>query len=259
MNRVLFLPGSRIIRKSKKVLLERKTERDRVLLVAEEKQQRRAGRPKTPLLSRQLILETALGLLDERGESGASMREVARELGVRPSALYNHVSGHEELIAGIRELISDRMDVAMFASMEWDAAMIAWAESYRAAFAAHPPTIALLATQPLSANARTSFMYDLVARALVSAGWPRERALSVIVAIESFVLGSALDAAADPAMLDPGSRNDVPDFTAAYTARDQHLAESGISPADEAFHLGIRAMVHGLRAELASQLDASER
>ncbi|QIK63886.1 TetR family transcriptional regulator [Leucobacter viscericola] len=222
------------------------------LLVAEEKQQRRAGRPKTPLLNRQLILETALRLLDERGESGASMREVARELGVRPSALYNHVSGREELIAGIREQISDRMDVGVFDRLEWDAAMISWADSYRAAFAAHPPTIALLATQPLSADARTSLMYDLVSRALVDAGWPRERALSVIVAIESFVLGSALDAAADPTMLDPGARDDVPDFAAAYAARNAHLAAAGTSPADDAFQLGIRAIVHGLRAELES-------
>ncbi|QIM17927.1 TetR family transcriptional regulator [Leucobacter coleopterorum] len=197
-----------------------------------------------------MILETALRLLDERGEGGASMREVARELGVRPSALYNHVSGHEDLIAGIRELISDRIDVDMFASVEWGEALVRWADSYRAAFAAHPPTIALLATQPLSSNARTSLMYDAVARAMVVAGWPRGQALSVIVAIESFVLGSALDAAADPAMLDPGPRNDVADFAAVYAARDRYLTESGVSPADQAFYLGIRAMVRGLRAEL---------
>lgn len=220
------------------------------MLVAEQIQRRRAGRPKTPLLSRQLIVETALRLLDAHGESGASMREVARELGVRPSALYNHVSGYEGLIAGIRELISDRIDVSCFDRETWDSALIGWASSYRAVFAAHPPTIALLATQPLGPNSRTSTMYDRVTEALVSAGWPQEKALSVIVAIESFVLGSALDAAADAAMLDPGPRDDVPNFAAAYVARDQHLAQVGESPADEAFGLGIRALVRGLRDEL---------
>lgn len=218
--------------------------------MAEENQPRRAGRPKTPLLSRQLILETALRLLDAHGVSGASMREVARELGVRPSALYNHVASHDELISGIRELISDRIDVSDFGCQTWDSALIAWATSYRAAFAAHPPTIALLATLPLGSASRTSVMYDAVAEALILAGWPEERVLSVIVAVESFVLGSALDVAADPAMLDPGARGDVPSFAAAYAARDQRLAQTGGSPADEAFLLGIRAIVHGLRAEL---------
>ena len=220
------------------------------LPTVEAKRQRRAGRPKVPLLSRQRILETALRLLDDRGETGAGMRDVARELGVQPSALYNHVAGREDLTAGIRELVSDRIDVACFASLIWDLALLQWARSYRDAFAAHPPTIALLATTPLAVNSRTSVMYDTVVNALVRGGWPRHRALSVVVAVESFVLGSALDAAADPKMLDPGSRDDVPDFTDAYAARGRTLAETGVSPADDAYNIGITALIAGLRAEL---------
>lgn len=218
----------------------------------EEQKKRRAGRPRTPLLSRVLIIETALRLLDERGEAGAGMREVARELGVRPSALYNHVAGQEDLIGGIRELISDRIDVGCFDDHRWDDALIKWADSYRAAFAAHPPTIALLATTPLTPDSRTSLMYDAVVHALVRSGWPEERALTVIVAIESFVLGAALDAAADPDMLDPGARGDVPEFSRAFAARRVALAAEGNGPADAAYRLGIDAMVGGLRAELAA-------
>lgn len=218
----------------------------------EEQGRRRAGRPRTPLLSRELILDTALRLLDERGEAGAGMREVARELGVRPSALYNHVAGREDLIGGIRELISDRIDVDCFEELPWDEALIRWADSYRAAFAAHPPTIALLATTPLTPDSRTSLMYDAVVRALVRAGWPEERALAVIVAIEAFLLGAALDAAADPDMLDPGPRDDVRGFSGAFAARKRALAAAGGGPADEAYRIGIDAIVAGLRAELIS-------
>ena len=218
----------------------------------EEQKRRRAGRPRTPLLSRTGIIETALRLLDERGEAGAGMREVARELGVRPSALYNHVAGRDDLIGGIRELISDRIDVVCFAAHSWDRALIVWADSYRAAFAAHPPTIALLATTPLTPDSRTSRMYDAVVRALVRAGWPEDRALTVIVAIESFLLGAALDAAADPDMLDPGDRSDVPAFSAAFAARRDTLAAAGSGPAEAAYRLGIEAIVAGLRAEFAA-------
>ena len=69
---------------------------------------RKSGRPRVAVLSRDLILETALKLLDERGEQGAGIRDIARALEVRPSALYNHISGQDDIIAGIRELVSDR-------------------------------------------------------------------------------------------------------------------------------------------------------
>jgi AcrR family transcriptional regulator len=222
---------------------------------------RGVGRPRRRVLSRQLILETGLRLIDEHGESGAGVRAIAQELGVRPSSLYNHVASRADLIAGVRELISDRIDVACFDELPWDRALERWADSYRAAFAAHPPTIALLATTPLTVESRTSFMYDAVTSALVRAGWPEDRVLSVIVAIESFLLGSALDAAADPEMLDPGPRTDVPAFSGAYAARERALAAAAASaaaaaaaerPADAAYRLGLTAMVAGLRVEFAA-------
>lgn len=109
-------------------------------------------------------------------------------------------------------------------------------------------------------------MYDAVVAALVRAGWPEGRALSVIVAVEAFLLGAALDAAAAPDMLDPGSRTDVPAFSGAYAARARALAAgagtggsvgTGRSagaerPADEAYRVGIAAMIAGLRVEFAA-------
>lgn len=213
---------------------------------------RRVGRPRDRVLSRRLILETGLRLIDERGAHGVGMRAIASELGVRPSALYNHIEGEAELIAGVRELISDRIAVDMFADDPWDEALAGWATHYRNTFAAHPPTIALLATLPLAENSITSQMYETVIAALVRAGWPGDRALSLMVALESFILGSALDLAADDAMLDPGPRDDVPEFSAAYAARAARLAERGGRAADLAFELGLRAILTGFRAEYAA-------
>ena len=212
---------------------------------------RRAGRPRQRVLSPRLIHETALRLINRHGVEGASMRAIASELGVRPSSLYNHVAGQAELIAGVRDLVSERIPTAPFAELPWDEALEQWALGYRLAFASHPPTIALLAVQPLNPESATSFMYDTVAAALVRAGWPEERALSVIVAFECFILGAALDLAADPTMLDPGRRTDVPAFSAVYRARRDALAATDTSPADDAFTIGLRAMLAGLRAEFA--------
>jgi len=210
---------------------------------------RGTGRPRQAVLTRDLIMRTALRLLDDRGEQGTGIRELARELGVRPSALYNHIGGRDDLVDGIRELVSDRIDVSAFGVVPWQDAVRQWARSYRSAFAAHPPTIALLAVRPLTFESRTSRMYDAVCRGLVASGWPEDRVLTVIVALENFILGSALDDTAPDDMLDPGADGHVPNFRSAYDLRALSLA--GARPADAAFEIGLEAMVTGLRAAYA--------
>ncbi|MDJ1371129.1 helix-turn-helix domain-containing protein [Gulosibacter molinativorax] len=51
------------------------------------------------------VLETALRLLDERGLPDLSMRALARELDVQPSALYWHFKNKQELLAGVADAI----------------------------------------------------------------------------------------------------------------------------------------------------------
>src|SRR5689334_23235283 len=68
------------------------------------KPSRRPPAPR-PQLSREVILETALRLLDADGLEGVSMRRVADELGTGPASLYAHVANKEELL----ELLHDRV------------------------------------------------------------------------------------------------------------------------------------------------------
>ena len=209
---------------------------------------RGTGRPRQAVLTRDLIMRTALRLLDERGEQGAGIRDIARELGVRPSALYNHIGGQEDLTSGIRELVSDRIDVSGFGEMPWEDAVKRWAWSYRRAFAAHPPTIAILAVRPLVPRSRTSRMYDAVCRGFIDAGWPEHEALTAIVALECFILGGALDDTAPDDMLDPGDDDENPAFRTAYAARATALG--GQRSAEVTFGVGLEAMIAGLRSRL---------
>lgn len=211
---------------------------------------RKAGRPRTNVLSRDLIMQTSLRLITERGEVGATMRDISRELGVQPSALYNHVSGAEDVVGGVRELVSARIDVSGFAHEPWDVALERWARSYRLAFAAHPPTIAILAVKPLVEGSQVSVMYDTVCAGLMDAGWPEDRVLSLIVALESFILGSALDRAAPEDVLKHGANPATPHFLTAYEQRS--LAIGDEAPADAAFDLGLTMFLRGLVAEFAT-------
>nr|WP_209707040.1 TetR/AcrR family transcriptional regulator C-terminal domain-containing protein [Leucobacter exalbidus] len=196
-------------------------------------------------------METGLQLIDENGAEGAGMRAIAKRLGVRPSALYNHISGQAELVAGVRELICERISTEAFDRLPWDEGLEEWARHYRAAFASHPATIALLAVTPLMGAGSTTHMYDRVVEALVRGGWAEDRVLVMIVALESFILGSALDLAAADDMLDPGPESDAESFGRAYRARADSLASHAVRPADASFEVGLRALIAGFRAELA--------
>ncbi|MGV1033747.1 MAG: TetR/AcrR family transcriptional regulator [Microbacteriaceae bacterium] len=208
---------------------------------------RRVGRPKQNVLTRELIAQAALELLDTVGEQQFTVGLLARRLKVSPSALYNHFRNKEAVMAAVRELISDRISVEPFQRLPWDEALREWAWSYREAFAAHPITIAVFATTSVTDSARTLMMYEGVVGPLVAAGWPRDRVISMMVSLESFILGSALDAAAPADMFDPGEHaGEVPQFSGALVARDQRLG--GQSAADESFEMGLDAMLLGLRA-----------
>ncbi|WGL51663.1 TetR/AcrR family transcriptional regulator C-terminal domain-containing protein [Nocardioides sp. BP30] len=209
---------------------------------------RRAGRPLTAVLSVDGIAAAGLALLDERGDF--SMAELARALGVQASALYNHVAGKDEVLARVRELVSDRIDVGVFDRLGLEEALPVWARSYRIAFSTHPVTVALFATLPVVRADRTIAMYERVIRAFAEAGWPEEDILTTVVALENLILGSALDVVAPDDMLDPAGAAAAPAFVAAYAA--QRAALGRARPADAAFEAGLAAMLLGLRARLGA-------
>jgi AcrR family transcriptional regulator len=61
--------------------------------------------PRRRSLSRESIVETALGVIDAEGMDALSMRRVAQELNTGAASLYAHVSNKEELV----ELVLDRV------------------------------------------------------------------------------------------------------------------------------------------------------
>ena len=52
-------------------------------------------------LNRELIIETAIRLIEERGFPGLSMRELAEALDVKAASLYNHITGMDDLMGQV--------------------------------------------------------------------------------------------------------------------------------------------------------------
>jgi AcrR family transcriptional regulator len=206
------------------------------------------GRPTKPLLSRQLIAEAALQLIDKEGSDAFTVNRLAARMSVQPSSLYNHITSKNDIVELVRHLIVADIDYTMFASQAWDQALAAWAVSYRAAFAAHPDTIKLLATTPIRDDA-TLVMYEHVFDNLVAAGWPPQSVMSVITALESFILGSVLDLSAPETMVVAEPAGAAPRLAAALINAHPQAARRR---ADTDFELGLRAIITGFSNELNS-------
>jgi Tetracyclin repressor-like, C-terminal domain len=137
------------------------------------------------------------------------------------------------------------VDASAFGQLPWDQALRCWATSYRETFAAHAGAIGMLAAEPV-ADPVVHAQYERAVTALEDAGFPRHMVLAVITAVESFVLGSALDLVAPPVMVTGIDADATPRLAEAAAA-----TAVGRPRADQAFHLGLNALIVGLHHVLS--------
>lgn len=215
------------------------------------------GRPTEVLVSREKLGAAALALTSEQGYQALTMAAVARRLDVAPSALYNHISGKEELLYLLQDSVMQLVDVAplkgvIAAGSGYRGALEKWARSYRDVFANHTPLIPVIAVQPIGASPRTQEMYEVVAQALTDAGSPPERVMARIIALESFIYGSAWDAHAPADLFDPAeiSTEHSALRQAAEAMRGDTTAKKGqhdANPyADQPFTAGLKNLLDGM-------------
>ncbi len=209
------------------------------------------GRPSTPLLSREAIAIAALRLVDRTGEF--TIAQVAGALGVRPSSLYNHVSGKEEIVDAMRSVVF--REGSLVGSPEggleredagtWEQAVRALLGRYRESFARHPRLIPLVTAYTVS-SPEVMGMYDELAETLSGAGVTYDRLLDVITTCDSIVLGAALDLAApDEVWAVDQARS--PALVAAI-----QQAGSGRRRSDRAFAVALDILIAGI-ASLVEQ------
>eukprot|EP01133_Synstelium_polycarpum_P021595 gene21595-25934_t len=149
-------------------------------------------RPSQRLLSPAIITEAAIESVDESGDF--TMPGLAARLKVRPSSLYNHVSGRAEIVELMRAKLMAGIDVES-ASGTWSETVAALAAEYRRSYAAHPRLIPLFTAQTVQAGVAFT-LYNALAQAFDDGGFDPTETLHAITTVDSFVLGSALDLAA---------------------------------------------------------------
>jgi AcrR family transcriptional regulator len=213
------------------------------------------GRPSRALLSRAIIARAALDTVDESGAEGLTMRALAERLGVKAASLYNHVSGKDELLDALSELVNQEIDLTPLEQGDWHAGVGAYARGYRQVFLRHPNTIALLARRRVEADLQLRG-YDALLAALARAGLPPADAAEAAAALDYLVLGSALETVAAGFTRPPdGYRPGFPALADSLEA----AARRGGGPAgldERGFELALSLLLDGLRVRVqAPQAD----
>ncbi|WP_369034758.1 MULTISPECIES: TetR/AcrR family transcriptional regulator [Streptomyces] len=201
------------------------------------------ARPRKPLLSTGLIVETARALVDAEGLAAVSTRRLAAELGVSGPSLYNHFRTKDQILEAVADSVSVLVDLSMFEDgRDWRTALHDWAVSYRAALRDHPNIVPVMARGPGRRPAGLR-LADAVYGGMVGAGWPPAQATSIGALMRYFIMGSALGSFAggfvnDESAYDPA---DYPHLGQAHL-----LAEQQEKIDERAFETGLTALLDGL-------------
>jgi TetR/AcrR family tetracycline transcriptional repressor len=92
------------------------------------------------------IVERAVGILDQYGLADLSMRRIAGELGLQPSALYHHFASKQELLAAVGDELLGRGERADDHELEWDRRVVTLSHELRDAMLAYRDGAELIAT-----------------------------------------------------------------------------------------------------------------
>lgn len=144
---------------------------------------------RTPL-TRDRIVEAAMGLADEVGLEVLSMRKLGDRLGVEAMSLYNHVQNKDDLLDGMNDAFSASIEIPAPGD-EWRAAMRRRANSAREQFRLHPWALSLVDTRA-NAGYPTIRYHNAIIGVLREAGFSIEMTAHAFALLDAFIFGFAI-------------------------------------------------------------------
>ena len=158
------------------------------------------GPVRTPL-DRRRVLAAVIEFIDEHGLEALTMRRMGAHLGVEGMALYRHVTGRDDLLDGVVELVVDELygdpEVYLAPQHGWQDYLQRLAHGVRRIAIAHPAVFPLIATRPPAAPwvrppLRSLRWLESFLDALTTHGFSDGAAVAAYRAYTSFLLGHLL-------------------------------------------------------------------
>jgi AcrR family transcriptional regulator len=100
-------------------------------------------------VSRSVILDSALMIIDRDGIDGLTMRRLSEEVGRDPTVIYRHIPNKAALLDGVAESVLVQLKVDT-TDPDWAAQLRTVAHEFRRLALAHPNVVPLLVTRPLA-------------------------------------------------------------------------------------------------------------
>lgn len=205
-------------------------------------------------LSRDLILRAALRLADDEGIEAVSMRRLGQALSVEAMSLYKHVSGKEDILDGIADLVMQEVPIPA-RDLPWRMALTRSAVATHEALLRHPWAGSVLESRRHPGPARLTYL-DTVVTILRDAGFALPDVARAFLAFDSHIYGYTLQVLAMP--FDLGDladedratiRDGLADYPGLSAMAELAMTEPGV-PIE--FEFGLDLILDGLERRLAS-------
>jgi AcrR family transcriptional regulator len=155
-----------------------------------------AAEPDNNQITRSLILQTALMIIDRDGADSLSMRRLSEAVGRDPTVLYRHVPNKAAVLDGVAEIVLEQLTVNTD-DPDWAGQLRTVAHDFRRLALAHPNVVALLVTRPLATPlgqrppGTLRHLEDVLAL-LVYAGFTGEDALHIYRVVFAYLYGHVI-------------------------------------------------------------------
>lgn len=148
-------------------------------------------------LTKELVLTSALEIVDAEGLDALTMRRLGQALDRDPMSLYRHAENRAALLDGVSELVLNELSVHP-EDPDWKAQLRHIAHALRALALQHPNVVPLLVTRPLSTPLGlrplgTLRPLEQILSLLAGAGFEPNDALHVYRAYYGFLYGHILN------------------------------------------------------------------
>jgi TetR/AcrR family transcriptional regulator, tetracycline repressor protein len=190
-------------------------------------------------LSRQRVIEAALGLVDTEGLEALTMPALAAQLGVGTMSLYRHVDDKDDLINGMAAAVLGAVTVPPGAPDDWEGRVVGYLRSLRSEALRHPALALILADRAVAADPILEQLDENLG-ILRAAGFSDVNAVRAFYSLLSYVFGFLLWELPRVQLQSPES------YERAWTA-----AVDGLDP--EAY-----PNIHALRAELRTSASTEQ-
>jgi AcrR family transcriptional regulator len=212
-------------------------------------------------VNREAVIGVAAHLLRDQGLDGVSFRKIAAELGVSAPTLYWHVASKRELLDLLAEHLVRARSELVDDEPAPDQSVWEWlAERSTAMFDALVETrdapLVVAGNRPTVDSLPG---LDKSLQALAEAGLSPGRSMQALLAIGSYIVGSATEWQAEADRGREGEKIDVELGTQIASGRYPHVAAAVAAAIQEppraTFEFGLRLLIDGLRTQAAGGSD----